>query len=347
MTWTQVQDPKNPVTLHKLFGSLENEERILHLFNALTERDDDFDDVTLTKVISIHPSRHPSLDFSEPLEGEVPITGHMTFRIQDEHDTIYTLQLFVPQVAAFEKEAFFHGAKAYLEDYINTPKTPLATPVVCYIFSPFALYDGTFDTAISSCDFMSDNDATRWINNLRFVFIELPKISYEPEDLTYAQDYWIYFFKHFNCPDAHQLLRQNPLSPVAEACSLLHIDQWSEEELKTYVKTQKAIATHQKDVPPDVEVASRNAYRRGLEKGRKEKDEDSPLKNNINTWSLWEDGERDAKVIAEKTGLAPHEVKEILKHYEENDKSLYKQIRRERREAAAGKAAKNQEIVTI
>ena len=347
MTWTQFQDPKNPVTLHKLFGSLEHEERILDFFNALTDCDEDFEGATLTKVISIHPSRHPSLDFSAPLEGEVPVTGHMTFRIQDEEDTVHTLQLFVPQDAVFEKEVFFYAAKAYLEDYLNLPKTPLAKPVACYIFSPFALYEGTFDSAISDCDFMSDNDSMRWMNNLRFVFIELPKITYEPEDLTYAQDYWIYFFKHFHSSDAHHVLQQNSLSHVAEACDLLHIDQWSEEELKAYGRIQKGIALRQKNNPPEVEVEKRKAYRMGLHQGREEGKEDHPLKNNINTYFLWEDGERDLKVIAEKTGLAPHEVKELIKNYEGNDKSLYKEIRQKRREAAEAKAAKNQEIVTV
>ena len=103
-------------------GSLEHEERILDFFNALTDCDEDFEGATLTKVISIHPSRHPSLDFSAPLEGEVPVTGHMTFRIQDEEDTVHTLQLFVPQEVVFEKEVFFMRPKPILRTILISPK---------------------------------------------------------------------------------------------------------------------------------------------------------------------------------------------------------------------------------
>ena len=314
MTWSHFQDPKNPVALHKLFGSLEHSERILDLFNALKLHNDLLKDVTFDKVISI-------LSYANPIEenDELP-KGNITFCLQDQDEKIHTLQLFVPHTVNCEKEVFFYGAKAYIEAYIQNQETG---PVTTYIISPFSLYSSVHEMAVSHCEYRSDEDADVWLNNLRFEIIQLPKIDYAPEELTYRRDYWFYFFIHFNDTNLKALFaKKDKTGILVKACEDIATDTWSEDELVAYAKTQKAIALKQVVSPPETGLMCRQAFREGIEKKRKElREEEHSNRVYENLLARIREGDRDHMALAKRFDLAPHEVRSLMAQEEINEKA--------------------------
>ena len=343
MPWTQLQDPKNPVTLHKLFGSLENEERILDLFNALGPKDSEYEKVHFQKILSITPSPPPSSNLDDGLEGgeearstEALLSGHITYRLQDHRYKTHIVQLFVPQIAQCEKEAFFYTARTFMQTYLKDPET--TSTVAAFIFTPFSIHDDFHKQPVNHC-YTESNGEGRWVNTVEFTYIQLPTLTWELDELTYKKDFWYYFFKAFNNPDFHKIAKKKA-EKVWGALQMLDPAQWTEEELNAYSKAQKAIALRQQKNPPEVELARREAYRLGLERGRQEKegdDDDEKMSGYYQAHRMYFEGERNVQKIVKASGLAPYEVKDLIAQEERNDKqSLW-------RKHFEGKKAKQEE----
>ena len=315
MTWSHFQDPKNPVALHKLFGSLEHSERILDLFNALKLHNDLLKEATFSKVLSVSSYTNPASE-----EDTMLPQGNLTFHLQDQDEKVHVLQLFVPALVNCEKEAFFYGTKAYVDAYAQNPETG---PVTAYLLSPFPLYSGVHDTALSRCGYQSNNDADFWLNNLRFEIIQLPKVDYGPEELTYRRDYWLYFFLHFNDPHTKTLFAgKDETGILVKACEDILPDQWSETDLIAYAKVQKAIALKQAASPPEMELVRREAFREGIEKERKElRDEERSNRQYERLLASIKNGDRDFMAMAKRFKLAPHEVRSLITQEETNERA--------------------------
>ena len=179
MTWTQFQDPKNPVTLHKLFGSIESEARILDLFNSLGIGDCDYQKLHFQKVLSITPTPPPSNDLSEGLEDDLAtqealLSGHITYRLEDHRYRPHIVQLFVPQIAQCESKAFFYAARTFMQQHLENPED--VHPVNAFIFTPFRLYRDFHKQPV--LQFLADTHGEgRWADTVELTYIQLPALT--------------------------------------------------------------------------------------------------------------------------------------------------------------------------
>ena len=139
---------------------------------------------------------------------------------------------------------------------------------------------------------------------------------------VYSPDYWLYFFIHFDDPHLKTLFAEKDETGIlVKACEALSPNQWSEEDLTAYAKAQKAIALKQTALPPEMELARRDAFREGVEANRKESVEEQRItrKYELLLESI-EQGNRDVMAMAKKFGLAPHEVRNVMKQAATNRK---------------------------
>ena len=333
MTWSHFQDPKNPVALHKLFGSLEHEARILDLFNALNITDCDCHKLHFQKVLSITPTPPPSNDLDDGLEEdagtksqEALLNGHITYRLEDHRYRPHIVQLFVPQIAQCEKEAFFYASRTFCQHYLQNPEE--TTAVNAFIFTPFRLYRDFHEQPV--LQFFADTHGEgRWADTVEFTYIQLPAFTWGIDELTYDKDFWYYFFREFNNPEFHEISKKRKANAVWEALQALDPAQWTQEELNAYAQAEKAVALRQKQTPPEVELARRDAYRLGVKRGREQAeddeddDEDSRMGSVIKAHRMYFEGERDLKKIVKATGLAPYEIRDMIAQEERNDKQSF------------------------
>ena len=333
MSWNHFQDPKNPVALHKLFGSLEGHTRILDLFNSFNIIDCEGGTPHFQKVLSITPTPPPSSDLKDGLEEdegtksqEALLNGHITYRLEDHRYQPHIVQLFVPQVAQCEREAFFYASRTFSQEYLKDPEK--ASAVYAFIFTPFTIHQDFHKQPVNH-HFTDTDDEGRWADAVEFTYIQLPAFTWGIEELTYDKDFWYYFFREFNNPDFHKITKKKA-KVVWEALQELDAAQWTEEELNAYAQAEKAVALRQKQTPPEVELTKRNAYRLGVQRGReqaeddqKEKEENNHTGYHILAHRMYYEGERDVGKIVKATGLAPYEVRDIIAQEERNDKHSF------------------------
>ena len=158
--------------------------------------------------------------------------------------------------------------------------------------------------------------------------VRLPAFTWEIEELTYDKDFWYYFFREFNNPEFHKIAKKKKATAVWEALQMLDSAQWTEEELNACAQAEKAVALRQKQISPEVELARRDAYRVGVERGREQAEEDDDddkdrMRGVMEAHRMYFEGERDIKRIVKATGLAPYEIKDIIAQEERNDKQSF------------------------
>ncbi|MEM7175289.1 MAG: Rpn family recombination-promoting nuclease/putative transposase [Chlamydiota bacterium] len=151
------------------------------------------------------------------------------------------------------------------------------------------------------------------LEDLSYVFIELPKFTKKEDELTTIQDKWIYFFKNWS--KAREVPSQVNEPELVEAYKTMEEYNWSREELNAYVKANLAF-TEEKEArrierEEGREEGRKEGRKEGREEGREEGRKEGREEEKVALVRKLLKRSRPVKEISEDTGLSIKKIQAL------------------------------------
>ena len=242
MAMSKFLNPKNDVAFKRIFGSNRNKDILIHFLNDMLEFRNESPIVNIellktTQEQAIAPCRASVLDIL----------------CMDEQGKQYIVEMQVADSCDFKKRIQYYASSVYVLQLRKGEKHEELQPVAVIAITNFALFP-------QKQDFKSDHlmlDRKTLENDLEdlcYVFLELPKFKKKIAELETNIDKWAYFFKHADEADNQELEQMAGDAPIIkrayeEVCRF----NWSEEELAAYAAMENCEATYESALKKSME----------------------------------------------------------------------------------------------
>ena len=198
------------------------------------------------------------------------------------------------KVPGFVKRTQFYVAHSYVTQLPSGSEYFELKPVVFLVLANHKLFPNK-EKAISYHKTLDVETMEHDLEDLSYVFIELPKFTKKEAELKSVKDKWLYFFKNWH--DTNEVPSNIEEKELIEAYRSMEEYNWNQEERDAYIKSNIALT--------DEFDARRKEREEGREEGReKEKLEIAR--------ALFKQG-LDPKQISKATGLPDEEIIELGK----------------------------------
>jgi predicted transposase/invertase (TIGR01784 family) len=179
--------------------------------------------------------------------------------------SIVMIEMQVAPMSAFDKRVVYNLAKGYANQLQKADDYILLNPVIAITITDFILFNKTEDV-INEFVFKEKTKNFTCVNQeLKLIFLELPKFKKPLSGLETDSDKWIYFLKEAqnleSIPDA-----LGQVSEIEVALNLANEAGMSLKELEAV----EARATFLRDERARIMYAAAQGLEQGLEQGRQE-----------------------------------------------------------------------------
>ncbi|MEQ9666978.1 Rpn family recombination-promoting nuclease/putative transposase [Coleofasciculus sp. G2-EDA-02] len=270
-------NPKTDFAFKKIFGSEQSKDILISFLNALLYQGR----AVIQDVEILNPYLAPQIQGIKDtyLDVKARITG----------DKTVIIEMQVLNVEGFEKRILYNAAKAYSIQLQPGADYTILSPVIALTITDFEMFEH-LNQVISNFILKEKRLLTDSpINDLKLVFVELPKFSKSLEELETLTEQWIYFIKTARTLETiPESMAQVP--EIRKAFEVANQANLTREELEAL--EQREIYIH----------AQRNAIRRALRQGKEE------TRREIAKQLL---DVLDEETISRKTGLSLEEVRQF------------------------------------
>ncbi|EDX74413.1 conserved hypothetical protein [Coleofasciculus chthonoplastes PCC 7420] len=175
--------PKVDYAFKKIFGSEQSQEILISFLNAIIY-DGEKVIQSLTIVNPYNPGQVISLKET-----------YLDVKAVLADGSIVIIEMQVASMAAFNKRVAYNLAKSYSNQLAKGEDYPLINPAIAVTITDFTLFLDT-DKIISKFSFHEEEDKFKILGNeLRLIFVELPKFKKTLSEARTLADKWIYFLK--------------------------------------------------------------------------------------------------------------------------------------------------------
>jgi len=245
-------NPCNDFAFKKIFGSEDHKSITISFLNSILE-------LTGDKIIV-------SIDFLNT--EQLPLAKEKKDNIldiicTDQAGTKYIVEMQVREVKEFGKRMFFYGAKTHSMQLDKGRPYLELMPVVVLSLVGFIMFPKKikYKSVHKTLDIATyEND----LQELSFVFVELPKFLKKEQELVTTEDKWFYFMKEIKKQDRIPVAFDE--EELLEACGVAERMTWSEQALNAYDDA----FVRETDDQGAIELAEERGEKRGEERGRKE-----------------------------------------------------------------------------
>ncbi len=180
-------NPKTDFAFKKIFGSTDSKDILISFLNALLyEGRSVIEDLEIIDPYA--PSKVRTLKDTY-LDVKAKINGNETVIIEMQ----------VLNVSAFDKRVLYNAAKTYSTQLKAGEGYFKLKPVIALTITDFEMFNNHNDV-ISHFVFKERDKLFNYPNQeLEMVFVELPKLHKELDELETLTEKWIYFMKNTNC----------------------------------------------------------------------------------------------------------------------------------------------------
>ena len=175
-------DPKTDFAFKKIFGSDKNKNILISFLNAII-----YDNTNTIKSLTI-------IDPANPGNIEVSKDSFLDVKALLDNGSTVIIEMQVIHVKAFEKRVVYNLAKAYGNQLGKGERYPTLRPYVALTITDFVLFEDN-PQMINKFRFKEENRGFNYGDELRLIFLELPKFDKELSELETLSDKWIYFLK--------------------------------------------------------------------------------------------------------------------------------------------------------
>ncbi|TAD84306.1 MAG: Rpn family recombination-promoting nuclease/putative transposase [Oscillatoriales cyanobacterium] len=179
-------NPKTDYAFKKIFGSSDNKGILISFLNAMI-----YDgNPTIEDLEIINPNLPPK------------ITGlkdtYLDVKARLADGTLVIIEMQVLNVEFFGKRVLYNAAKTYVSQLQKGQGYGMLQPVIALTLTDFEMFANS-DRLISRFVYKEETTNLRYTdNNMKLVFVELPKFTKDLSQLETLVDKWIYFIKYAN-----------------------------------------------------------------------------------------------------------------------------------------------------
>ncbi|GAB5411006.1 MAG: Rpn family recombination-promoting nuclease/putative transposase [Chlamydiales bacterium] len=282
-------NPTNDIAFKKLFGTVEHEPLLISFLNAILG----LENKRKIKKIELLPlEQQPDIK-----EGKTSI---LDVKCTDERGFQYVVEMQNKQVSGFLKRSQYYAAHTYVTQALKGMKHLELKPVILLAIANYNLFSNK-DAVVSYHKTLDMNTYENDLEDLSYVFVELPKFSKKEDELVTVQDKWIYFFKNWHeCNEVPATIDEPEL---IEAFRSMEEYNWTAAEMDIYIKMNIALTER--------DATMEEKFEKGLEKGREEGREEGRM----------EERRKNAKAML-ALGVLRDQVKKIMSLTDEDLEDL-------------------------
>ncbi|MEQ8958314.1 MAG: Rpn family recombination-promoting nuclease/putative transposase [Coleofasciculus sp. C2-GNP5-27] len=175
--------PKVDYAFKKIFGSEQSQAILISFLNAIIY-DGEKVIQSLTIVNPYNPGQVISLKET-----------YLDVKAVLADGSIVIIEMQIASMSAFNKRVAYNLAKAYSNQLAKGEDYPLLNPAIAVTITDFILFQNT-EKIISKLSFYEEEDKFPILGNeLRLIFVELPKFKKTLSEVHTLADKWIYFLK--------------------------------------------------------------------------------------------------------------------------------------------------------
>ena len=290
--------PKTDFAFKKIFGSNQSKNILISFLNAIIYSGDSV----------IH-----DLEIIDPYNSGDSVgskDSYLDVRALLQDKTTVIIEMQVWNVEAFQQRILYNLCKTYGNQLAKGEGYSYLNPVIALTITDFYLFPTT-GNVINHFHFQEETQRISYQENeLKMVFVELPKFTKTLEELETVTDKWIYFLKEAptlevipekmrEIPPLEQALNiANQASLSAEELEKIHRQEMFWEDKKSGLRLAKKEGREQ-----GRKEGIQEGKREGIQKGKQEE------KNNI-AKTLKQQG-IPLETIVQATGLTKEEVEEL------------------------------------
>ena len=220
-------NPKTDFAFKKIFGSQQSTDILISFLNAILY------DGTETIV---------GLEIIDPYQSS-RIKGlkdsFLDVRAKLNNQTTVIIEMQVLNVVGFEKRVLYNAAKFYATQLDVGNSYTLLNPVIALTIVDFKMFP-TSSKVISTFTMRERDEMTSYCDDIKIVFIELPKFQKTLETLDSLSDKWIYFLSNANkLQSVPSNLEAEPA--IQHAFRVAEQSQLSRDELETLERQSMAL----------------------------------------------------------------------------------------------------------
>jgi predicted transposase/invertase (TIGR01784 family) len=177
-------NPKTDYAFKKIFGSSDSKDILISFLNAII-----YDGNPIIEDLEIiNPNLPPRVDGLKDSSLDV--------KAQLADGTLVIIEMQVLNVESFGQRILYNAAKTYAFQLQRGEGYRMLKPVIALTITDFEMFKNS-DQLISKFVYKEENSNLPYPDNdLKLVFVELPKFTKKVDQLETLADKWIYFMKY-------------------------------------------------------------------------------------------------------------------------------------------------------
>ncbi len=255
-------NPKTDYAFKKIFGSSESKNILISFLNALIYEGNS----TITDLEIINPNLPPKVEGLKDT--------YLDVKAQLIDGTLVLIEMQVLNVQSFGKRVLYNAAKTYAFQLQAGEGYRTLKPVIALTITDFEMFPNSVNL-ISR--FVYKEVKTNLIyseNDVKLVFVELPKFTKGEQELETIADKWIYFIKNArSLTSVPETMESVP--EINQAFEIANQSKLSREEIADLERREQFIYDQQgaiiKATEEGREAGIEEGKEQGIEQGMREK----------------------------------------------------------------------------
>jgi predicted transposase/invertase (TIGR01784 family) len=220
----QFIDVTTDFAFKKVFGSQQSKNILISFLNALL----DFRDNPIVNLTIIDP-------YQAPLVATLKNTS-IDIKAYLDNGTQVIIEMQVLNQSGFDKRVLSNVAKAYLTQLEKGDKYTELNPTIGLTFTDFVMFEQQLESqVITDFIFLERHQLIPYPEEMRLVFVELPKFDKKLRELKGMADKWIFFVKNVgHLKSLPKTLAHEPT--ISQALTIANIASLKPQELELQEK---------------------------------------------------------------------------------------------------------------
>ncbi|MBF0627400.1 MAG: Rpn family recombination-promoting nuclease/putative transposase [Magnetococcales bacterium] len=245
-------DPKIDFAFRKIFGSEDAKDVLISFLESLLGLEGDRQIAELTLLDPFQAPKIRELKYSI-----------LDVKCRDHRGISYIVEMQIQKVAAFLKRIQYNAAQAYASQIERGEDYPRLNQVIAVTITDFVIFGG-LEHCVSRHETRETITGQSFLQDVLYIFVELPKFKKTLEELDGILDRWIYFIRYAS--SLREIPPQLTAAPFHHAFERALVANMTADELELYEKAGIAIA----DARGMLELAKEEGIQIGERRGRQE-----------------------------------------------------------------------------
>ena len=242
-------NPQTDFAFKKIFGSKTSNPILISFLNAII-----YEGKNTIKSLKIINPYNPGITATLK-------DTYLDVRAVLDNGSTVIIEMQALNVEDFEKRVVYNFSKAYSNQLDSGEKYSLLQPVIALTITDFVMFKDT-EQIVNRFTWKEDRELFSYREELKLIFLELPKFKKELAELKTLSDKWIYFLKSAATSEVvPESLGE--VSEIDRAFGLASRANLSKEELEALEKREMFIADRRNEII----LARREGKEEGIEEG--------------------------------------------------------------------------------